>query len=175
MVPTIDAIKQAFDFFNKQYFNGNLPPVKFSYNCPKNELAHYTPGSMKIKMGKVDYWGLPAGTLSVTRLYSRDEKDVLTSILHEMVHMYVLYVLRKYPLRPHGADFMAKANELRQFGWNITKTTDLKDTDSFARDVKASSFSENYMSNIQNNDDLYSMYQTIMQLNAYMDQLEGKK
>lgn len=145
MIPTLAAVKKAFNFYNRKYFENKLPTPAFSMNCPSNMWACFIPdGQIRTRFGKVIRFGWPCGTLCVTSKYSRNEKDILNSIIHEMVHMYVLFVLRKNPLNPHGIDFMRKANEINRDGWYIANKNDMKDTDIANNGkIKSSMWSDN--------------------------------
>ena len=147
MIPTLAAVKTAFSFYNKKYFGGQLPTPLFSMKCPQNMWACFEPGEQVVtKFNKVVRYGYPCGTLCVTSVYSRDEKDILNSLLHEMVHMYVLFVLKKWPLNAHGSDFIAKAQQLNQDGWNIMAKNEMKDSDVLAgENEKSVGWSDKYI------------------------------
>lgn len=130
MIPTRQAIEKAFDILNNKYFGGKLPEPMYSYACPSKMWACFTPAkTMRQKGGKIIKFGYPPGVLAVTTEYSRDEKDILNSILHEMVHIYVFCIKREYPSNPHGGEFQKKAEELNKDGWNIMAENEKKDTD----------------------------------------------
>jgi hypothetical protein len=71
------------------------------------------------------------GTLYLNGNYDREENDLIGTLLHEMIHMYINTVMLKYPLNPHGKDFSAFASRLNQDGWNIMETNEKKDTDKY--------------------------------------------
>ena len=128
MKPTIPWLQQAFGFYNEKYFGGRLKTPKFSLNCPYGNWGFYTPnGTFNRITRRATIFG--PGTLSLTSKYSRDEKDLIGTLLHEMIHMYINTVMLKYPTNPHGREFQEIAQRLNQDGWNISEANEKKLTD----------------------------------------------
>lgn len=131
MIPSEGALKSAFDFYNQKYFDGKLPTPLFDLkNCPSNMLGYFEPNDLfKNKNGKVIKVGNPCGTLGITTRFSRAKKSILNTLLHEMVHMYVFFIIGWAPIQEHGPLFQKKAAELNADGWNIMAENELEDTD----------------------------------------------
>ena len=128
MRPTIPWMQQAFGFYNKKYFGGRLKTPKFSLDCPYGNWGFYTPnGTFNRVTRRATIFG--PGTLSLTSKYSRDEKDLIGTLLHEMIHMYINTVMLKYPTIPHGREFQELAQRLNQDGWGISEANEKKTTD----------------------------------------------
>ena len=129
MVPTIEWMQQKFALYNKKYFNGQIAMPKFSTNCPHGMWGYFkldaicNPITRKITQF-YDY-----GTLFLTDKYERNAKDVVNTLLHEMIHAYIYTVLKKYPFNQHGRDFKEIANKLNSVGWNISEANEMKTTD----------------------------------------------
>ena len=128
MRPTIPWMQQAFGFYNKKYFGGRLEVPKFNLNCPYGNWGFYTPnGTFDRFTRRAKIFG--SGTISLSNEYSRDEKDLIGTLLHEMIHMYIILVNKKYPFNQHGSMFQNWADKLNAQGWEISEANEKKDTD----------------------------------------------
>jgi hypothetical protein len=128
MKPTIPWMSQTFDEYNKKYFGCKLQMPKFSVNCSDNNWGYYTPNGTFSKLNR-KFTKNGTGTIQLNSNYSRDEKDWIGTLLHEMIHMYINEVMLLYPKNPHGKEFIALANRLNADGWNISEGNEKKDTD----------------------------------------------
>ena len=141
MIPSKKALEEAFKFYNTKYFHNQLPMPKFQIGCDEGYLGQFEPSpDLRVKGGRIINIPKPPGILSITSQYDRSEKGILTTLLHEMVHMYVLCVKRVYERanEGHGNIFTAKAQEINADGWNIMNENDLEDGDSIADGVQQS-------------------------------------
>jgi hypothetical protein len=120
MVPTLEWMKVNFDKCNRRYFNDKIPCPKFSLNCPEGYWGYYMPDARYNRITRKMVQINSSGTLYLTSKYSRNEKDVISTLLHEMIHMYIMLVMKKYPLDQHGRDFTQIASVLNRDGWNIS-------------------------------------------------------
>lgn len=115
MVPTVDWIASNFAIFNEKYFHNQLKAPAFSVNkCPP------------------DCWGAydaATNTLSLTQQYERPEKSVKETLLHEMIHMYIITVKGINPMFEHGPMWKALAAWINADGWNIQAINDMTDDD----------------------------------------------
>jgi hypothetical protein len=75
------------------------------------------------------------GTLMLNGNFSRSEKSLQETLIHEMIHMYINTVLKIYPRNPHGDEFYRIANNINRDGWNISETNELTDEES-SNDVR---------------------------------------
>lgn len=128
MKPTIPWMQQAFNIYNKKYFEGKLKTPNFSLQCPPGNWGFYLPnGTFNEFTRRVSLNG--PGTICLSPQYSRLEKDLINTMLHEMIHMYINTVLLKYPRNKHGEEFQAWAQKLNQDGWNISERNEKQATD----------------------------------------------
>lgn len=128
MIPTIPWLQQMFKNYNEKYFGGKIPMPRFSLNCPSGNWGYYKPyGNFNFLTRKVTPHS--SGILYMTRVFSRTEKDVLNTLLHEMIHMYIILVDKQYPKNQHGKLFQAWADKLNSDGWNISEMNEKQDTD----------------------------------------------
>jgi len=142
MRPTVDWLKRAFVVYNRQYFDNKLPMPRFevSNNCTytndgveDDAFGYYLPNARYNLATRQVTRILDPGTICITTKWSRETNDVIGTLLHEMVHMYVYLVMRIYPYDTHGKEFMSVANKLASDGWDII-SNDLKDTDTLDSD-----------------------------------------
>ena len=191
MIPSKKAIETAFDIFNKKYFGNQLPKPTFSTACPTDRWAYFKPFStMRQIGGRVISYSEKPGILALSSSYSRAEKDILNSLLHEMIHIYVFCIKKRVLKDPHGNIFKAKAAEINKDGWEISEKNDVKTTDKinngrikasdkwkfdFAtntpHDIKSNSFikTPNQQSLNINQNALNSMMQQIKKINQMIE------
>ena len=127
MKPTIPWMKQTFDIYNKKYFGGRLKMPYFSTNCYDNMWGYYEYNGNVAFNRKFKPKGV--GKIYLNGNFSRDEKDWIGTLLHEMIHMYIAEVELKWPMILHGNDFKKWANILNQDGWNISEQNEKKESD----------------------------------------------
>lgn len=129
MVPTSEWMAQKFNIFNKKYFNGLLEQPKFIVGCPSGYWGYLTYKAdfnrITRKIGKRH----EVPELMLTNKYDRTVKDVSNTLIHEMIHLYIYSILKKYPIRQHGNEFQQLANKINADGWEISETNELKPTD----------------------------------------------
>lgn len=96
-------LQHAFDFFNQRLFEGKLEPVVFSNTRLKKSLGHFWPKSWtrrKDLKGKVHEIGL-----DFARLHGENDKEVLSTLVHEMCHELIEMLGKKE--RGHGKYWVA--------------------------------------------------------------------
>ena len=133
MKPTLPWMGQTFDEYNAKYFGGRLARPRFSLRCSPNHWGYYQPNATYNRITRRTTIKSP-GTLFLNGNYSREEKDWIGTMLHEMIHMYINTVLRKFPINDHGNDFYNIAMRINQDGWNISEANEKKSTDREVRD-----------------------------------------
>ena len=133
MFPTIPWMKENFAEFNNRYFGGGLPIPQFVVRRMTDEWGRFDidvdyDRNRRITNAKGN------GILTINSAYSRSENSLLTTLLHEMCHMYVYLVMRVLPRNAHGREFMSIAQKINADGWNVQPETDASDTDVFDED-----------------------------------------
>lgn len=108
MRPTLQYIKEKFEYFNNLCFDGKLkmPPMRLT-------LRYATMGCTKYKL-LIDKEGHPIYTdLSIEISIRRDlpEEEYIDTIVHEMIHYYILCNNLR-DTSPHGILFKKKMNEI---------------------------------------------------------------
>ena len=144
MRPTVEWLNRAFAVYNNRYFGGKLPMPKIivSDNCTYDDngvendaFGYYLPDARYNYATRRITRVLGPGTLCLTTKWSRDVNDVVGTLLHEMIHMYIYLVLRINPHNAHGAEFMSIAKYIEADGWDVT-SDDIKKTDTTGKDKK---------------------------------------
>lgn len=128
MKPTIPWLKQAFNYYNTKYFGGKLMMPSFSLRCSDNNWGFYKPNGTFNKLTRRVALNGP-GILFLNGNYSREEKDWVGTLLHEMIHMYINTVMLLYPSNPHGKEFYQLAQKINEDGWEISEKNEKKNTD----------------------------------------------
>jgi predicted SprT family Zn-dependent metalloprotease len=77
-----DSLHKAFDHFNKTLFGGELPPVILVVHRKRNAHGYFWAEQWNAKDGEDK---LPEIALNPETM-GRDEKEVLSTLVHEMVH-----------------------------------------------------------------------------------------
>ena len=123
-------LEHTFQFYNNKYFSGKLKTPLFNLSCPPGNWGYYQPnGNFNKRTRKVTKLKGP-GTIFIASDYEREKKDIIATLLHEMIHMYINTVLKIYPYDSHGSDFKKIANIINADGWNISEYNEKKDANS---------------------------------------------
>ena len=107
---TTDYIKNSFDKYNKIYFEGKLIRPLFKISRSKRVLGYFQVNNA--------LFGFPIILISISGYYDRTEKEFDTTILHEMIHLYV-YQNKLRDNGNHGRIWTQYANHINKDGWNI--------------------------------------------------------
>lgn len=123
-------LRDNFQRFNRQYFDGVLPEPHFHIGRSRTRL-----GSLSYKRGlawrrslfpaKSVYKG--AFTLSMSNYYDQSECQFQNVLLHEMIHLSIA-ASGLEDTSPHGVIFRGMMARLNREGWNISVTTSMRGT-----------------------------------------------
>jgi predicted SprT family Zn-dependent metalloprotease len=78
------ALQKAFDFFNKELFDGKLPPAMILLHRHKKARGYFGPARFGDKTEKVT---IDEIALNPTVMRDRTDRETLSTLVHEMVHM----------------------------------------------------------------------------------------
>jgi hypothetical protein len=113
-----DALSQAFSFFNGKLFDGRLPPVLITLNKRGRALGYYRNRAYvsRVMQGMAtDEIALCANTFS-----GRADKDVLSTLVHEMAHLWQFSFGKRVPKRAyHNLEW---AHRMMEVGLNPSDT-----------------------------------------------------
>ena len=147
MIPTVEWMSKYFDTFNKKYFGGKLNTPSFVVGCQSGNWGyfHYDAEYNRLTRTITKVNSIPK--LMLTNKYDRRAKDVANTMLHEMIHLYIYSVLKKYPIMQHGQTFQKIANKLNADGWEISEENELKPTDKLVTTKNNSKQNSNTVNN----------------------------
>lgn len=111
---TVEHLKNAFEKYNKLYFDNILRQPEFKISRSKQCLGRFIARYHRL-------YNMTSYTIEVSNYYIGDEKYYDGTLIHEMIHLYLHYLKIKDDA-PHGTYFMAKAHEINKFGWDINAT-----------------------------------------------------
>lgn len=115
MRPSLQFIHERFDFFNKLVFDGRLPQIRIRISSSVRtygSLRH--PRVFRSAPKASDF------TLSVSNRLDLDRTVIEDTLIHEMIHLYILY-FRIEDTSAHGPEFRRMMNEINSLhGRNIT-------------------------------------------------------
>lgn len=115
-------LKQNFNQFNQQYFDGVLIVPRFYIGHSRTRL-----GSLSFKRkirwsGKTQLYDF---TLSMSNYYDQTEYQFRNVLLHEMIHLSIAQSGMK-DTSAHGLIFRGMMDRLNREGWNISVMTAMK-------------------------------------------------
>lgn len=130
IIPTEEYVQKKFVQYNNKYFGGKLMMPRIVIKPLYNEWGLYTAekGTTFNRQRIVDKITGP-GELAINSNYQRDSLDLDSTIIHEMIHMYIWTCKRIYPRMQHGKEFIELAQRINSDGFDIRTTNFLKKTD----------------------------------------------
>ena len=114
---TIEMIKENFDVINELFFDNELKTPEFQITSVKSYLGlyHY----------RYDWYdgSLVESTIYISDYFDRSEEDIVNTIAHEMIHLYIRQNNIKDTRPHHGRVFNQIADRLnREGGFHIART-----------------------------------------------------
>lgn len=118
MRPTIEYIQDRFDHFNSMCFGGQLPPLPIKLSQARHYLGAIRYKRQRNLLGQVV--GCADVSLHISICYDLEEQVIEDTILHEMIHYYIL-VHGLHDTSLHGDIFQKMMNDINQrYGRHIT-------------------------------------------------------
>ena len=115
---SIKMLSENFDVINELYFNNELQKPKFEITHVKGYLGQYE--------YRYSYNNDKIFSKSIIRIsdrYDRTDNDIVNTLAHEMIHLYIRQNKIKDTRPHHGKVFYSVANRLnREGGFNISRT-----------------------------------------------------
>ena len=123
MIPTLEFVKERFDYFNSILFTPALPPIPIKIGSAGRALGSFRyprryPASKPRGVGEC--------TITISRTYDRPKEDIEDVIIHEMIH-YLVW-LNRVDEPAHGPEFRKFMNLINtHFNRNVTVRDTLSD------------------------------------------------
>lgn len=114
---TVPYVKAKFDEYNRLMFNGQLPPLPILLSNAKTYLGACTYKKRRTWTGKVERFDFK---LRINTRIDLSEAEVEDTIIHEMIHYYILYN-RLEDTSAHGRLFRSMMADINaRFGRHVT-------------------------------------------------------
>lgn len=124
MRPSLDYIKEKFEFYNKLCFDGKLPMPPIKLNMRYGQM-----GITKFQIIQTSDGNIRLENISIEISIRQDlpEEEYIDTIVHEMIHYYIAYN-NIIDDSPHGTVFMEKMNHIMNtYGIRVTIAFDPTD------------------------------------------------
>lgn len=133
---TVPYIQQKFDEYNRQIFGGELPKIPTQLSRAKTFLGQIAYKKRCTIIGKVQFYDF---RLKISTLIPLSEQEVEDTIIHEMIHYYIL-VNQLKDTSVHGQLFRKMMCDINaRFGRHITishRSTKEQKEEALAKDVR---------------------------------------
>lgn len=117
MKPTIPYIQERYQTFNQQCFGGELPLLPVRLSQARKFLGAIRFRKRRGLLGQVSYTDF---VLHISVKFDIDEQELEDTILHEMIHFYILHKKIK-DSSAHGPVFRRMMQDINErFGRHIT-------------------------------------------------------
>ena len=161
-----DELYAKYRLYNEEYFGGHLPylPILLRDKCYVDGHEAWGRFDCKATYSKITRRIMDIqdrGSITILTKYVRpsNTNHYLQTLLHEMIHAYILLVLKRYPRDPHGELFMKYANDINaREGLDIQPENELVTGDEVGDDNNVNANTENQVDdnaygNLNNPDD----------------------
>jgi len=100
-------LKKYYDDFNKKYFDDELPNIPVQYVNSK-KFGGWVDATRNKKTNEIS-----VNRLVISKFFKRDEDNFIQILLHEMIHVWLLYnnILER---KQHGLAFKRKSREIEE-------------------------------------------------------------
>lgn len=120
MALTLDFIKENFKMINRNHFNNELLTPRFEITHVKSYLGQYH------WRYSYDYRIFIDSVIRISDMYDRSDADIINTIAHEMIHLYIRQNKLHDTDKHHGRLFYAIADRLnREGGFHIARTDNI--------------------------------------------------
>lgn len=117
----IDFISREFDNINNKYFENKLLKPRFEITHVKSYLGQYH------WVYSYDDRIFSDSVIRISDMYDRTSEDIINTLAHEMIHLYIRQNKIKDSRAHHGPAFYAVADRLnREGGFHIARTDSIE-------------------------------------------------
>lgn len=122
MALTTSFLAEQFNIINEKFFGGKLLTPRFEITNVKSYLGQYHwvySHDERIFFDSV---------IRISKMYDRSDADIVNTLAHEMIHLYIRQNKIKDTRTHHGEVFYSIADRLnREGGFHISRTDDVGD------------------------------------------------
>lgn len=124
MRPTLDYIKEKFDYYNKLCFDGKLPMPPIKLNLRYGQMGVTRSRLVQTETGK---WHNTDLSIEISIRQDLPEEEYIDTLVHEMIHYYLAYN-DVFDDSPHGTAFRQKMQQItKEYGVKVTIAFDPSD------------------------------------------------
>ena len=117
MRPSLEYIKEKFEYYNNLCFEGKLPMPPIRLNMRYGQMGVTKWKTIEESDGTTNNYDI---SIEISIRRSLPEEEYIDTIVHEMIHYYIAYNNIKDD-SPHGTMFMRKMQEITNtYGVKIT-------------------------------------------------------
>ena len=117
MLPTLPYIQTKFQEYNRLFFKNTLPMLPIQIGHAKSSLGGVHFVKRRNALGKLVFSDF---RMTISDRFDLPEKEVEDTLIHEMIHYYILYH-QVVDTAPHGKAFLQIMNFINQtYGRQIT-------------------------------------------------------
>lgn len=120
-----EGVKWLYDKFNQinsKYFYGKLDnEVKIKAVNIKNKWGEYVPNGDFDRFSRIVTRLNGPGVIKINNTYDRSEKEFTEILIHEMIHMYIITIMKIYPLTEHDKNFKKIAARFTADGYDVSE------------------------------------------------------
>lgn len=118
MALTLKFIEEQFNVINKKHFDGKLLTPRFEITHVKSYLGQY---HWRYSYDERIFWD---SVIRISDMFDRTDEDIINTIAHEMVHLYIRQNKLRDTRPHHGRVFKSVAHRLNVEGGFHIATTD---------------------------------------------------
>lgn len=108
-------LDQAYNFFNREIFDGRLPACMFILDRAKRRYGHFMPEGYELRPKdelEDSQWVDEIG-LNAEAMRGRPDFETLSTLVHEQAHLWQKHFGSKFPKRPyHNKEWAGKMEEI---------------------------------------------------------------
>jgi hypothetical protein len=118
MALTLDFIREQFNVINNKHFDGKLLTPRFEITHVKSYLGQY---HWRYSYDERIFWD---SVIRISDMFDRTDADIINTIAHEMIHLYIRQNKLRDTRPHHGRVFKSVAHRLNVEGGFHIATTD---------------------------------------------------
>lgn len=110
-IATYQTLQKAYDFFNRELFSGELPACLITMQRHRNAKGYFC-AEMFESRGEEDKHRIHEIAMNPTYFYERSDEDILSTLVHEMVHLWQQEKGKPSRGRYHNSEWADKMEDI---------------------------------------------------------------